>query len=68
VCGERFTEADLRLLPTLARFDAVYAVLFKCCKRRLADHRHLQTWMRDVQQLQLPGGGMQIRVSGRAWP
>lgn len=62
VCGERFTEADLRLFPTIVRFDAVYATLFKCCRRRVADHPHLQAWLRDVQQLELPGGGMQIRV------
>lgn len=33
LCGERFTEADLRLLPTAVRFDAVYATLFKCSNR-----------------------------------
>lgn len=42
VCGDRFTEADLRLLPTIIRFDAVYATLFKCCKKRVADYPHLQ--------------------------
>lgn len=42
VCGERFTEADLRLFPTVVRFDAVYAVLFKCCRRRIAEYPHLQ--------------------------
>lgn len=60
VCGERFTEADLRLLPTIVRFDAVYATLFKCCKKRIADYPHLQGWLRDVHQLRLLGGGMQI--------
>ena len=66
VCGERFTEADLRLFPTLIRFDTAYATLFKCCKRRVADYPHLQAWMRDVHQLEVPGGGMQIKV-GRWW-
>ncbi len=42
VCGERFTEADLRLFPTISRFDAVYTTLFKCCKKRIADYPHLQ--------------------------
>lgn len=43
LCGERFTEADLRLFPTIARFDAVYATLFKCCRRCVrADYPHLQ--------------------------
>lgn len=62
VCGERFTEADLRLFPTIVRFDAVYATLFKCCRRRVADHPHLQAWLRDVHQLQLPSSGLQLRV------
>lgn len=31
--GDRFTEADLRLLPTAVRFDAVYATLFKCSNK-----------------------------------
>ena len=29
LCGAQFTEADLRLLPTILRFDGVYAPLFK---------------------------------------
>lgn len=31
--GDRFTEADLRLIPTAVRFDAVYATLFKCSNK-----------------------------------
>src|SRR5260370_34268972 len=34
--GDRFTEAGLRLFPTLVRFDTVYYVLFHCHLRRLA--------------------------------
>ena len=33
LCGSRFTEADLRLVPTAVRFDAVYATLFKCSNK-----------------------------------
>ena len=29
LCGDCFTEADLRLLPTILRFDGAYAPLFK---------------------------------------
>ena len=29
LCGDSFTEADLRLLPTVLRFDGAYAPLFK---------------------------------------
>lgn len=62
VCGERFTEADLRLFPTIVRFDACYATLFKCCRRRVADYPALSAWMRDVHQIALPGGGLQVKV------
>ncbi|CAM9465537.1 unnamed protein product [Discosporangium mesarthrocarpum] len=49
--GGHFTEADLRLLPTALRFDAVYATLFKCSSRRLRDFPSLHGWLRDVYQL-----------------
>ncbi len=48
----RFTEADLRLFPTLVRFDAVYSQIFKCSRRRVADYPNLSAWLRDVYQLQ----------------
>jgi len=61
--GEYFTEADLRLFPTAVRFDAVYAVIFKCSARRWAEFPHLHAWMIDCAALPLPvnadgsGGG-----------
>ena len=39
--GDRFTEADLRLFPTLVRFDTVYYSHFKCNLRRIADYHNL---------------------------
>jgi putative glutathione S-transferase len=51
----RLTEADVRLLPTVCRFDAVYAGIFKCGQRRVADYPHLQAWLRDMWQIQAPG-------------
>ncbi|HVB16956.1 MAG TPA: glutathione S-transferase family protein [Stellaceae bacterium] len=50
--GDRFTEADLRLFPTLVRFDTVYYVLFKCNLRRLVDYPHLWNYTRDIYQMQ----------------
>eukprot|EP00878_Enallax_costatus_P043521 GHUV01051535.1.p1 GENE.GHUV01051535.1~~GHUV01051535.1.p1 ORF type:complete len:336 (+),score=90.96 GHUV01051535.1:264-1271(+) len=58
--GDKFTEADLRLFPTICRFDAVYAGIFRCGRRRVADYPNLQAWMRDVWQIQMPGGGLQV--------
>jgi putative glutathione S-transferase len=51
--GGRFTEADLRLFPTLIRFDTVYYLLFKCNLRRLADYHHLSNYTREI--FQMPG-------------
>ncbi len=49
--GDRFTEADLRLFPTLVRFDTVYYGLFKCNRRRLADYHNLSNYTRDIYQM-----------------
>ncbi|MCC6473794.1 MAG: glutathione S-transferase family protein [Burkholderiales bacterium] len=46
--GNTFTEADLRLYPTLVRFDAVYHYLFKCNLRRLEDYPNLSNYVRDL--------------------
>lgn len=49
--GDRFTEADLRLFPTLVRFDTVYYVLFKCNRRRIADYPNLWNYTRDIYRM-----------------
>jgi putative glutathione S-transferase len=49
--GGCFTEADLRLFPTLIRFDTVYYLLFKCNLRRLADYHHLSNYTREIYQM-----------------
>ena len=46
--GALLTEADVRLYPTLARFDAVYYQMFNCNVRRLSDYRHLWGYARDL--------------------
>ncbi len=51
LCGERFTEADLRLFTTLVRFDAVYYSHFKCNLRRLADYPNLWRYTREAYAL-----------------
>lgn len=38
LCGDALTLADVRLFPTLFRFDAVYYSLFKCNRRRIQDY------------------------------
>ncbi len=49
--GDRFTEADLRLFPTLVRFDTVYYSHFKCNLRRIADYHNLSNYTRDIYQM-----------------
>jgi putative glutathione S-transferase len=48
--GERMTEADWRLFPTLIRFDPVYHGHFKCNPRRIVDYRNLWPYLRDLYQ------------------
>ncbi len=52
LCGEKVTEADWRLFPTLLRFDPVYIGLFKCNIRRIEDYPNLR----------------RLRNELRAWP
>ena len=48
--GDRLTVADLRLWPTLIRFDPVYHGLFKCNIRRIKDYPALWAYTRDLYQ------------------
>lgn len=50
LCGDRLTEADIRLLTTLLRFDLVYVGHFKCNIRRLVDYPNLFAYTRDLFQ------------------
>lgn len=49
--GERFTEADLRLFPTLYRHDPVYYVRMKLNGARILDYPHLWRWLCRVYAL-----------------
>jgi len=48
ICGDRLTETDIRLFPTLIRFDAVYFTHFKCNLRRIGDYRFLSAYTRSL--------------------
>ncbi|MDF2118940.1 glutathione S-transferase family protein [Roseiarcaceae bacterium H3SJ34-1] len=50
LCGDLLTEADIRLLPTLLRFDSVYVTHFKCNIRRIVDYPNLWAYTRDLVQ------------------
>jgi putative glutathione S-transferase len=49
--GSEPCEADVRLFPTLARFDAVYYSHFKCNLRRLSDYPRLWAYARALYSL-----------------
>lgn len=51
LCGDRFTEADLRLFPTLVRFDVAYHGAFKCNKKRIIDYPNLWAYAREIFQM-----------------
>ncbi len=50
LCGDRVTEADWCMFPTLVRFDAVYHGHFKCNLRRIVDYPNLWGYVRDLYQ------------------
>ena len=49
--GDGPTEADVRLFPTLARFDVAYHTAFKCSRRRIADYPRLWRYARTFYAL-----------------
>ena len=49
--GDTITEADLRLIPTLLRFDAVYYTHFKCNKKRIKDYPNLSKYTYHLYEI-----------------
>jgi glutathionyl-hydroquinone reductase len=50
--GEQLTEADLRLFPTLIRFDAVYHGHFKCNLRKLSEYPAIYDYLKRIYALE----------------
>ena len=46
--GDRPTEADWRLFPTLVRFDVAYFSIFRCNRQRIADYPDLSRYLREL--------------------
>lgn len=49
--GDTLTEADLRLIPTLLRFDIVYYIHFKCSKKRISDYPRLYDYVKRLFEI-----------------
>ena len=49
--GDKVTEADLRLIPTLLRFDIVYVTHFKCNVRRIKDYQNLGRYTKELYEI-----------------
>lgn len=70
--GDTFTEADLRLFPTLYRHDPVYYVRMKLNGARILDYPHLWRWLCRVYGLDgVASSGSLIHCRqgyfGRSW-
>lgn len=63
--GDQLTEADLRLFPTLVRFDAVYFGHFKCNLRRIRDYPNLSNYLKELYQL--PGVAETVNMKHIKW-
>lgn len=59
--GDRLTLADIRLFPTLVRFDNVYHTHFKCNRRLIREYDHLWPYLRDLYQL--PGVARTVNMA-----
>ena len=53
ICGDSFTEADMRLLPTILRFDGAYSPLFRAggVNTRIRDYPHLLAWLQRCWEI-----------------
>ena len=58
--GDTPVETDWRAFTTLVRFDAVYAVHFKCSLGRIAEYPNLWPYLRDLYQW--PGIAETVRM------
>jgi putative glutathione S-transferase len=60
LAGDRLTLADVRLFPTLVRFDECYHTAFKCNRQYLHQYDHLWPYLRDLYQT--PGFAETVRM------
>ena len=49
--GNQLTEADIRFIPTLLRFDLVYVTHFKCNLKRIKDYKNLSRYNKKLFEI-----------------
>jgi putative glutathione S-transferase len=49
--GNQLTEADIRLVVTLLRFDLVYFTHFKCNLKRILDYKNLSKYLKNLFEM-----------------
>jgi glutathionyl-hydroquinone reductase len=50
--GSQMTEADIRLIPTLIRFDPVYYIHFKCSKKLIREFDNISRYLKRMISLE----------------
>ena len=48
LCGKHLTIADIRLFPTLIRWESIYEPLFKCSRRPLKSFPNIINWRKKI--------------------
>ncbi len=51
LCGENLSIADIKLFPTLIRWESVYEPLFKCSKKPIASFPNIIKWRKTIFNL-----------------
>jgi putative glutathione S-transferase len=46
--GNSITEADIRFIPTLLRFDCVYYLHFKCNLKKISEYKNINRYMKTL--------------------
>ena len=46
--GNILTEADIRFVPTLLRFDSVYYVHFKCSLKKISEFKNISRYLKNL--------------------
>ena len=46
--GNMLTEADVRFVPTLLRFDSVYYVHFKCSLKKISEFKNISRYLKNL--------------------